>query len=166
MVLKIGSIFAPLIIVTVAFSLLVESDSAMAVIPTAIDSHAGQETEMTFTSVLAGSGRTEDGSPFSFWSAKSSDGVAISARTEKRRSVARAHAELRKQLKSAEVVEQGPKTNNQGERVGERVVGCFAATHETKGRCVVLWTDGSDFHFLESQSLRHLLAFEKKYYSP
>jgi len=119
---------------------------------------------MTFTSLQTGSGRTEDGSQFSFWLAKSSDGVAISARTERRRSVARARGELNKQIKGAEVVVRGRKTNNQGERVGERVAGCFPAKDQEKGRCVILWTDGSEFHILESASLPHLLAFEKKYY--
>lgn len=119
---------------------------------------------MTFTSLQTGSGRTEDGSRFSFWLAKSSDGVAISARTEQRRSVARARGELNKQIKGAEIVARGRKTNNQGERVGERVAGCFPAKDQAKGKCVILWTEGSEFHILESASLPHLLAFEKKYY--
>ncbi|HSD45955.1 MAG TPA: hypothetical protein VLB87_05005, partial [Pyrinomonadaceae bacterium] len=132
--------------------------------PLALYSQSTQETEMTFTSLHTGSGRTEDGSRFSFWLAKSSDGVAISARTEKRRSVTRAQRVLSKEIKGAEIIERGRKTNNKGEPVGQRVVGCFPAKDGQKSKCLILWTDGSDFHHLEAASLPHLLAFEKKYY--
>jgi hypothetical protein len=153
-----------LIPLTVAFVLSVHSVSATALNSMTLNLQSTQETEMTFTSVQAGSGRTEDGSEFSYWLAESADGVAISARTEKRRSATRAHQVLNKQIKGADVVERGRKTNNQGRRVGERVVGCFPAKDQKKGKCVILWTDGSDFHILESASLPHLRAFEKKYY--
>jgi hypothetical protein len=155
---------ARLVPLAVAFVLLVQPISAMALRLISLYSQSTQEKEMTFTSLQTGSGRTEDGSRFSFWLAESSDGVAISARTEQRRSVARALGVLNKHIKGAEIVARGRKTNNQGERVGERVAGCFPAKDQVKGKCVILWTEGSEFHILESASLPHLLAFEKKYY--
>lgn len=129
-----------------------------------ISFQSSQGTEMTFTGLESGSGKTEDGSEFSYWLAESSDGVTISRRTEKRRSVARAQAVLNREIKGAEIVERGRKTNAQGERVGERIVGCFPAKEQRKPKCVIVWTDGSDFHILEADSLPHLRAFEKKYY--
>lgn len=119
-----------------------------------------QEAEMIFTSMGAGSGKTEDGSDFSFAWMKSSDGVLVSTRTERRRSSSRANAVLKRTLRGAEILKRGPKIDSGGKRVGERVVARFAS----KGRNVVVWTDGCDFHYLESESLRHILAFEKKYY--
>lgn len=153
--------FVPLVVAGVLF---VQSVSAAALNPWRLYLQSTQETDLTFTSLASGSGRTEDGSPFSYWLAKSSDGVPISARTERRRSVGRAQRQLNKEIRGAEIVVRGQKTNNQGEQVGERVAGCFPAKNQAKGRCVVAWTDGSELHVLEATSLPHLLAFEKKYY--
>lgn len=155
---------ARLISLTVAFVLFVQLVSAAALSSMTPNLQSAQGTEMTFTSLDTGSGKTEDGSDFSYWLAESSDGVTISARTEKRRSVTRAQRVLSKEIKGAEIIERGRKTNNQGQPVGERVVGCFPAKDGKKSKCLILWTDGSDFHRLEAASLPHLLAFEKKYY--
>jgi hypothetical protein len=119
-----------------------------------------QESNITFTSMGAGSGKTEDGSDYSFSSMKSSDGVWVSTRTERRKSASRANAVMKRTLRGAEIRGRGPKINSSGKRVGERVVAYFPS----KRRNAVLWTDGSDFHYLESESLSHILAYEKKYY--
>lgn len=153
-----------LVPLAVSCVLFVQSVSATALTPLRLYLQSTQETDIIFTSLASGSGMTEDGSQFSFWLAKSSDGVGISARTERRRSVARAQGQLDKQIKGARIVARGRKTNNQGERVGERVAGCFPSKNQEKGKCVILWTDGSELHVLEAASLPHLLAFEKKYY--
>lgn len=154
-----------LISLTVGLVLSVHLVSARALNSMTLNLQSAQATEMTFTSLQAGSGRTEDGSQFSFWLAESADGVAIAARTEKRRSATRALGVLNKLIKGVNVVERGPKKNNQGERVGERVAGCFPAKDKAKSKCVILWTEGSELHVLEARSLPHLLAFEKKYYA-
>ena len=132
------------------------------------DAHGGattadsQEAEITFKSLGAGSGKTEDGCEYEFASLKSSDGVVISARTEKRRSAARAKAVLRRTLRGAEIVERSTKMKR-GRQVGQRVIARISFQNQRQTRYVVLWTDGSDFHYLESLSLRHLLLYEKMY---
>lgn len=123
----------------------------------------GQETEMTFKSMGAGSGKTEDGSEFSFAWMKSADGVVVSTRTERRKSAARAGAVLKKTLRGAEIIERSPKVNNRGRQIGQRVTARLSQ-EPNKIRYVMVWTEGPDFHYLESVSLPHLLAFEKRYY--
>jgi hypothetical protein len=122
-----------------------------------------QEAEITFKSMGAGGGQTEDGSEYEFAWLKSSDGVVISARTEKRRSVARARAVLRRTLRGAEIVEWSTKINKRGRTVGQRVIARVRVQDQRDARYIVLWTDGSDFHYLDSLSLRHLLLYEKMY---
>ena len=144
-------------------TLLTGSISTRASGLSAISVQECQDGEMTFKDLLSGRGRTEDGSPFSFLESEASDGVKISARTEKRRSTSRAAAVLRKAMRGAKIVARGPRTNNLGQRIGERVIAWFTSKGQDKSRYVLLWTDGSDFHYLESSSLPHLFAFEKKY---
>lgn len=151
------------ILVTVVCMLPLCLISLKASSPTSIEGQESQDREMTFKNLLSGSGRTEDGSRFSFGSAEASDGVKISARTERRSSVSRAKAVLKRTLRGAEIVTREPKINNQGQKVGERVVAHFASKAQNKSRYALLWTDGSDFHYLQSSSLRHLLAYERRY---
>lgn len=123
-----------------------------------------QDTRMSFKNLLSGSGKTKDGSSFSFSVSEASDGIKVSARTEKRRSVSRAKAVLKRTLRGTEIRERGPKLNDGGKKVGERVLARLTSNGRDKIRYVVLWTEGSDFHYLESVSLPHILAFEREYY--
>ena len=123
-----------------------------------------QEAEMTFKSMGAGSGKTEDGSEYSFAWMESSDGVVVSARTERRRSAARARGVLKRTLRGAEIVERSRKMDKRARQVGQRVVARLPSKGQNRIRYLVLWTEGSDFHYLESVSLPHILALEKQYY--
>ena len=118
-----------------------------------------------FKDIQGGRGKTEDGIPFSYHLYKSCDGVGVSTTVENRSSVFSALKALQRKVKTAsKIIERGPKLDDKGQRTGERVVAMFASNGSEKERAAVLWTEGSDFHYLESSSLRHLIAFEKKYY--
>lgn len=133
--------------------------------PAAITRMQASSREIVFKSLSAGSGKRRDGTPFSFALYESSDHIGVSATTEKYRSSVAAKRELRRKLDHAtKLIESGPKLNEDGRRVGERVVAMFAPEGTAMAQATVLWTDGPDFHYIQSPSLPHALKFEKKYY--
>ena len=118
-----------------------------------------QEPEIVFKLGQAGSGRTKDGYRFSFTDWEGS-GVWLSLWTEQRGSPARARMALRAIMRGKELLEQGTKVNNRGKKVGERVVLKFHSKEVNREQNMIAWTDGPDFHYLESSSLKTILAFE------
>lgn len=122
------------------------------------------ERNLEFKELLSGRGKTEDGASFSFHLYEASDGVAVSTRSEKRGSLTRANKELQRQIKKAiKILERGPKLDKSGKQVGERAVLMIASKGPHKDQAVVLWTNGSQFYYIESSSLRHVLELEKRY---
>jgi hypothetical protein len=118
-----------------------------------------------FEDIQGGRGKTEDGFPFSYHLYKSSDGVGVSTTVENRGSAVRANQALQQRVKTAtKIIEQGANLDDKKHRVGERVVAIFPSDGSGKEHTVVLWTEGSHFHYLESSSLRHVLTFEKMFY--
>lgn len=122
------------------------------------------EQAKEFQDVLSGKAETADGTPYSFHLYKSSDGVSVSTRFERRGSPVRAKKELLKNIRSAvEVLERGPKLDESGRQVGERAVLTTKQNGSAKRQTTVLWTDGSELYFIESPSLQYALEFEKLY---
>lgn len=123
----------------------------------------GIETE--FRSLSAGRGRKKDGTPFSFALYQSADRTGVSVTTEKYRTENAAKRALRKEMRHAvKVVDKATKLSQGGKRIGERAVVMFAAQGTSMAQATVLWTDGSDFHYIKSSSLQRALEFEKKFY--
>lgn len=120
-----------------------------------------QKEEIVFKQGSAGSGKTKDGSRFSFTEWESSDGVWLTFRTEKRGSLPRARAALLAALRGKSVLERRPKLDRRGQNVGERVVAKYYWKEGKKYQNIIVWTEGSDVNYLESSSLQHILAFEK-----
>lgn len=117
-----------------------------------------------YENIVSGRAETADGTPFSFQSYKSADGVPISTRVERRNSAARAEKELLRNMNAAvKILEQGPKLDVSGRKIGKRVVLTTKQEGSTKLQTTVLWTEGSQLHFIESPSLQHALEFEKWY---
>ncbi|HLN98462.1 MAG TPA: hypothetical protein VK208_08385 [Pyrinomonadaceae bacterium] len=118
-----------------------------------------------FEDVQSGRGKTDEGIQFSYHLYKSSDGVGVATTVENRASPVRANKALQRRIKRAvKIIERGPKLDNNGQRIGERVVAVFAADGSKNEQAAVLWTDGSQFYYIESPSLKHALGFEKKFY--
>ena len=123
-----------------------------------------QVTDVTFQDMRGGSGFVDGNVPFSFHDYRSSDGVAVSIMLERRGSSARAKAAMRRRVRSAiQIVARGAKKNTRGGTIGERVVGIFRGEDASKAEPAVLWTEGPDFRYIESPSLKHALLFEKQY---
>lgn len=120
-----------------------------------------QKEEIVFKQRSGGSGKTKDGSRFSFTEWESPDGVWLDLRVEQRGSPPRARAALVAALRGKSVLERAPKLDGRGRNVGERVVAKYYWKEGKKYQSIIAWTDGSDVNYLESSSLKHILAFEK-----
>ena len=124
-----------------------------------------QESASRFNEVSSKKGSTKDGAPFSSQLYQSSDGIELTVTRENRDSAGRANKELQKKLKgSLRIIGRAPKLDEKGERVGERVVAIFAFDDSQKEQASVLWTNGQQFYYIESLSLKHALEFEKQFY--
>jgi hypothetical protein len=131
-----------------------------------INQQASVEKDKEFKSILSGRGKTKAGDPYSFHIYKSTDGVGISTRSEKRGSRILANREFQKKINKADkIIERGLKLDKNGKQVGERAVLTFTDKGPDKVIARVIWTDGAYFHSIESSSLPHILEFEKKYYA-
>lgn len=95
----------------------------------------------------------------------SSDGKTFFRTSIYYQSPTRAHRELQKYLKKAvEVIKREPIFDEQGRRVGEKVVATFAPYEGSPiASAKLLWADGSDFGYIESSSLSNILEYEKDY---
>jgi hypothetical protein len=90
------------------------------------------------------------------------DGVKISKSGAQFQSPSQAKRELRERLKHAiSILERGPKYDNKGRKVGERVLALFNSKEGGKRAVVVLWTDKKDMYEVGSLSLSHALEFER-----
>jgi len=119
--------------------------------------------DIEFSFVKGGNGRTRQGVRFSTVLYKSSDGVSVSATTEERRSAGAANKELHTRLRATRrIVERGSKLDEKGRRIGERVVAIYVLND--KEQAAVLWTNGQQFYYIESLSLKHALEFERQFY--
>jgi hypothetical protein len=119
---------------------------------------------LTFTTTRSSEGTTEQGIAYSEKQIESSDCEILKTRTEYFDSSAQALEEFTKKLKQAiNVIEQGPKTNSAGQRVGERAVAAFKAeqSDESLDQSIVMWTDGSQYHVVKGR-FPHVLEFEKR----
>jgi hypothetical protein len=122
---------------------------------------SSQQPEIVFKPGQAGSGKTQDGSPFSFTDWEGS-GVGLSLWTEERGSPARARMALRAISRGKELLEQGTKVNNRGQKIGERVVLKFHFKETNGEQIMIAWTNGSKFQYLQSSALKTILAFEEQ----
>ncbi len=93
---------------------------------------------------------------------ESPDGVMISESCAPFRSPSEAKRGLRERLKDAiSILEGGPKYDNKGRKVGERVVALFNSKEAEKPAVLVLWTDKEDMYEVGSLSISHVLEFER-----
>ena len=83
-------------------------------------------------------------------------------------SPAQANGELYQKLKNAlRIIERGPNLDENGRRIGEKVVAIFPFYNADKlpdpNRTIasVLWTNKNNFGSIESASMENVLEFEK-----
>lgn len=110
-----------------------------------------------------GSGIAKNGNHFSFHDYTSGDGVKVLTYIELCPSAKLAKRALDQKIKEASsITARGPKLGKSGEPIGERVVLAVENYQgERESESFICWTTGSRFHWIQSKSLRHALAFEK-----
>lgn len=124
-----------------------------------------QETsEITFRAGQAASGTLPDGTRFSVQNYQSSDGVDVSVRIDRSPSHAMAKKNLLNFIRKARVLERGPKKDQSGSVVGQRLVVRFPAKGEFSSQFGVMWVNKAEVYYLQSASLRHVAEFEKKFH--
>jgi hypothetical protein len=107
---------------------------------------------------------THSGANSDYYHYEASDGVKLMRARIAFPSPGRAGQELWHKLELdeeiAEILERGPKVNERGEGVGERVVAVL--TGKVKGQLTyVIWTEGQALCWIESPSLNHALELER-----
>jgi hypothetical protein len=64
-------------------------------------------------------------------------------------------------LKDAIVIERGPKLDNAGQVVGERVVVVYQKKDNGRQASTIYWTTGDGIECISGDSLEHILSFEQ-----
>jgi len=118
--------------------------------------------EIQFKTVMNVDGITKEGFHFGDAMILTSDCVTIDVREEKLDSSGSAEEKMQRALRGAyHLLEQGPRIDSNGRRVGTRAVVLPASGGR---RALILWTDGQRLHSIESCSLGHALELEKQRY--
>ncbi|MGH9942903.1 MAG: hypothetical protein ACRD9R_11170 [Pyrinomonadaceae bacterium] len=122
---------------------------------------------LTFTATTVFDGKTKDGAQYTNQIFKSSDCVTVSKMIVFFNSPARALDEIQRENKKASVIiDRGPKLDNNGQQVGERVVLQFAIEGQRQAHAEVIWNENLEFHSVIAPSLQHVLEFEKWLHLP
>lgn len=133
--------------------------SAMSVVPP-----KWFQDNMRFTFKSGANGKTSDGADFSAVTYESSDGIIVTAITETYASGRQAERALQKKLRRAtRTLSRGPKIASTGKRVGTRIVARFPPSDQYLPSATILWTDGSELHYVGSSSLKHVQELEKTF---
>jgi len=118
--------------------------------------------ELRFRRIAIFDGKTKEGARFATFVYKSSDCLSIVTTTTFFESSSRASKEVRRETEKAPVVvERGPKLDEKGQRVGERVVMELRANDQNKESVQIIWNSGSDFSSIAGPSMRHVVELEK-----
>lgn len=120
-----------------------------------------------FRNILIADGKTKDGFRYSSSFYKSSDCVVVSDSVVFFDSDARAQDELKKKTAEAgAILERGAAKDEKQTVVGERVVMNFPESEHAKAHAAIVLTQNSNFIYITSPSLNHLLEFEKERANP
>jgi hypothetical protein len=120
--------------------------------------------QLQFKDENGGKGITKDGNLFSFHTYTSNDGVKLLTYIETCSSGLNAKRALDQKIKEASSIRaRGPKLGKDGKPIGERVVLTVEkkAQGGAQSESFICWTAGSELHWIQSQSLKYALAFEK-----
>jgi hypothetical protein len=114
------------------------------------------QNEITFQVSTIGEGPHSSSTSY-----ESSDGKLISINAITLASTSKANRRLEEKLRSAKVIERGPKMSKQGQRVGERILALLPNREGKEEMAACLWTYGPVLWLIQSSSMEHVLLFEK-----
>lgn len=119
--------------------------------------------KLKFTTGILGE-LTEGGEKLGFTDILASDGVSLKVMYKSFGDAHQASEFFDKEVaRAAKTDKREKKTDRTGKVVGERAQVFFASTRNTENYPAVLWTDGRQFHMIESKSLADILELEKIY---
>ena len=127
--------------------------------------YQASSAEIRFREELSGRGVKGEGIEVSFTNYRSNDGTLVRRNVETCRSDGQALREFKNTLaSSSKVLERGTKVDRGSNQVGERAVLRRRNAGPGRMRWVIAWTQGDVLYVLESNSLKHLRAFEEQVY--
>jgi hypothetical protein len=127
-----------------------------------ISSEPSPMTKRTYDDIVIAHG-SDGGFPMGHGAITTSDGMNFSWRRITYGSPQRANKELQKKVNEAvDIINRQPNLNDQKRQVGEKVVATFPVAKGSSGVFArILWTNSSDFGYVEGSSLESILAYEK-----
>jgi hypothetical protein len=127
-------------------------------------SSSGTAPELKFRRLAIFDGKTTEGARFANYIYKSSDCLSLSSTTTFFGSSWRASEEIQRETEKAPVVlERGPKLDDKGQWVGERVVMEFKTDGENRESARIIWNNRSDFHSIVGPSCVTSLSSTNRY---
>ncbi len=108
----------------------------------------------------AGELETKDGILLDFINYKASDGVDLRVLYTDVNAQLAFDKEIAQAIK---IIDRRPKVDGDGKVVGNRAQVLFPPLRQTEPVSAVMWTDGTKFHEIRSQSLPDILKLEKVY---
>lgn len=120
--------------------------------------------EIKFKLTKIGNGRSDDGTWWTEYDIRTSDGHLLHNRYFPFRTVDRANKEFRFFVKNAKrVIEQGPVVDDKGRAIGKRVLALFAEEDEKeKTNYRLFWTSDTLFSEIEGEYSNDLLILESR----
>ncbi len=121
------------------------------------------KSERTYKRGMSGEGAT--GAPgASFITLESSDGMRFTKWSTDYESPKRANSELQRKLKKAlGIVNREPAFDENGQRIGEKVLATFSPNNRDAGPASLLWTEGSELFQVDSSSVQNILEYRKDF---
>jgi hypothetical protein len=130
------------------------------------ESNALARDDLDFKETMVGEQGAPNGTHLSFHTWRATDGITVTSSMQEFRSIAQAKKAFAHRLKEAvKVTDRKPRLGQGGRETGERALASFSYPNKTEQFLGIIWTDGLTFHDVESVSLPHALAFEKRFYS-
>jgi hypothetical protein len=124
---------------------------------------ANAEDKLKFTAGILGQ-LTENGEKLGFTDIQASDGVSLKVMYKSFGDAHQASEFFEKEIgRAVRTDKRGKKINRTGKVVGERAQVLFASIVTGEDYPAVLWTDGRQFHLIESKSLADILELERVY---
>lgn len=125
------------------------------------------KTHKEWTFAGMGEITAHDGTELDFVAYTNRDGIGVTIIRGDFYSEKQSAAELRDDIKSAKkIIEQSFRKDETGKTIGERVVAVLVQTDPAEDLQVVIWTDGSKYYEIVSDSLSVALECEKKLLQP
>lgn len=145
------------------FGLYFASDAVVAAIAHQTPRQPPKPLQKKFKAVRVGNGQTADGVWYSFTKFEAEDGSVAYNLVIPFPSMNRADEELQRRTKLAtKIIRSNPQLDDQGKKVGQRVLAIYPGKTPEIPLIKLTWTIGSTFFEINSESMLNVLELEKQ----